>query len=467
MCRTTTMRARVLLAALMLIVPVAALSATNPPVYTGEMKIAACYNQTNGQVRLVKPWEPPTCNPALRGFPVDLSDTNIDPKLDCASGGGLDCRTNENFVELNTQGPQGAMGPAGPQGPPGVQGPKGDKGDKGDAGAQGPRGEMGFTGDIGPQGNVGPRGETGPQGPTGAQGLKGEKGDKGDTGLTGATGASGTQGPPGITGPQGPVGPQGPTGAAPLPACPVGTLLVSREAGWSCEYGLCGPLRAACSLPVDCSSNATDVSKSNSNCGVCGNVCGAGSHCVGGACVSCQAPLTLCGGTCSDLSNNPSNCGACGNACFRGMSCVGGVCVPPSCSAPLTLCGTYCVDLMNDAYNCGGCSNSCSGGAACAEGACLLTQQQPPAVTGLSWNILSATSVQLWWVSTPPPVIAFDVFLDSPSSTPVLTVLSSATGPHSATITGLVSGLADYFCVRARDANGVSSEPTCVLVTPF
>jgi len=140
-------------------IPSASAGATNPPFYSGAVTIPTCYNQTNGQWRVVKPWAPTSCSPASLGYPGDL---DADPLLPCTSGGAFDCKPHEYFVDINTVGPPG---PPGPQGPAGATGPMGPQG---------------------PPGETGPKGDTGPQGPTGDPGATGSKGDKGDPGA-GAT----------------------------------------------------------------------------------------------------------------------------------------------------------------------------------------------------------------------------------------------------------------------------------------
>jgi Stigma-specific protein, Stig1 len=57
------------------------------------------------------------------------------------------------------------------------------------------------------------------------------------------------------------------------------------------------------------------------NCGVCGNVCGAGQSCCGGACVS--------------LQTNATNCGACGQSCKAGQSCINGCCLSNIANPPV------------------------------------------------------------------------------------------------------------------------------------
>jgi hypothetical protein len=89
------------------------------PVYTSASAIPACYNRTNGQLRLVTPWLPAGCDPSGR--------TQANRYGTCAAGGAYDCRTNELFLDLG-RGPQGPTGPKGDQGVPGPQGPAGDGG---------------------------------------------------------------------------------------------------------------------------------------------------------------------------------------------------------------------------------------------------------------------------------------------------------------------------------------------------
>jgi len=108
---------------LLLSIPLLTHAATMAQQYTGEITISACINQTNGQVRIVKPWGPdPECMPPAQFVGAGTK---------CNEGGQYDCKPNEFFLELNTQGPKGDTGPAGPQGP------KGDTGDRGPAGYDG------------------------------------------------------------------------------------------------------------------------------------------------------------------------------------------------------------------------------------------------------------------------------------------------------------------------------------------
>lgn len=70
----------------------------------------------------------------------------------------------------------------------------------------------GPKGDEGSQGEQGPQGLQGEVGPQGAQGIAGEKGDVGPKGDKGDKGLQGEQGPPGEQGLQGEIGLQGPKG---------------------------------------------------------------------------------------------------------------------------------------------------------------------------------------------------------------------------------------------------------------
>jgi hypothetical protein len=73
---------------------------------------------------------------------------------------------------------------------------------------------------------------------------------------------------------------------------------------------------------ADCNGNPADgcevnVTSDAANCGTCGNACGAGRMCSGGAC-ACATGTTSCGGACVDLMTDSTNCGACGARARRG-----------------------------------------------------------------------------------------------------------------------------------------------------
>jgi len=255
-----------------LLIPSVSAGGTNPPppTYDGPMIISACYNATNGQLRVVKPWEPSPCIPPA---PYEAPDsTATEATALCTGGGAFDCRTNEHFVEINTVGPQGppgpqgpvgAPGPTGPQGPTGAQGPQGQIGPQGSMGLEGPRGFDGLPGATGATGSQGPKGDTGATGPQGPQGPRGEQGVQG---IQGVQGDKGDRGDPGQ---------QGPAGVCSLPDCPAGQVLVTTgTASWTCR-ALCG-------------GALVDLTSDRTNCGVCGVACG--QACVAGACCASAAP---------------------------------------------------------------------------------------------------------------------------------------------------------------------------------
>ena len=102
----------------------------------GAQTIRACFNNTNGNMRLVS--------------------------------SAADCRTNETFLTWNAAGSAGATGPTGAAGPVGPTGPAGTNGTNGAVGPTGPAGTNGAVGPTGPAGSTGAIGPTGPQGPTGS-----------------------------------------------------------------------------------------------------------------------------------------------------------------------------------------------------------------------------------------------------------------------------------------------------------
>ncbi|GAA1580176.1 collagen-like protein [Actinoplanes couchii] len=90
------------------------------------------------------------------------------------------CRSGENLVSWDEEGPKG---------PKGATGAKGEKGQDGADGPQGPAGPAGTPGAVGPQGSPGAPGVAG------APGAVGPPGPAGPSGPTGSTGAMGTPGP--------------------------------------------------------------------------------------------------------------------------------------------------------------------------------------------------------------------------------------------------------------------------------
>lgn len=301
-------------------------AATNPPAYSGPMTIAGCYNQTNGQLRLVKPWEPAGCIPPAP-YQADPDSGATQP---CSGGGAFDCRTSEYFLEMNTVGPQGPMGPPGA---------KGDRGDAGPAGADG------SSVSALPFSTIDPRcdfrggyevlaldpasGATASLGVV-CNGAKGDPGEKGETGATGSQGIAGAEGPQGEPGPAGPSGPTGSAGApgpagAPgtcaLPVCATGDVLVSTGPGvWDCNRL--------------CQGTLVDTRIDAANCGGCAHACAAGESCALGACVPPPPPPDPCAdGSCPPP---PDPCtGACASTCGPVLAQMlqahlsSSVCIPP------------------------------------------------------------------------------------------------------------------------------------------
>jgi hypothetical protein len=118
-----------------------------------------------------------------------------------------------------------------------------------------------------------------------------------------------------------------------------------------------------------CNGACINPQTDNSNCGTCGNSCGAGT-CQSGIC--CGAGQTNCGGQCVDLSTN-ANCGACGNNCGTG-SCQTDNGITKCCPSGQTNCNGTCVDIQTDEAHCGSCTMVCGANDSCCGGGCTNTQ---------------------------------------------------------------------------------------------
>jgi hypothetical protein len=164
-----------------------------------------------------------------------------------------------------------------------------------------------------------------------------------------------------------------------------------------------------CGCGIMCAGTCVNEKTDPTNCGTCGTTCPTGGSCQNGACVCpmgqsasngvcCPTGQTACGGVCVDEQTNASNCGQCGNSCGAG-SCLNGSC---SCPAPGVVCGGACVDVGTDNNNCGSCGTICSttapSTAQCLNGRCLVTR-----VTGSSTENQSAValdSANFYWMSS-------------------------------------------------------------------
>jgi len=123
--------------------------------------------------------------------------------------------------------------------------------------------------------------------------------------------------------------------------------------------------------PVRCGDTCVDVLNDPNNCGACGNVCGDGTCCSGGACVSlCEEGRIWCNGACVDPVNDSDNCGACGEVCGDGTCCSAGSCASV-CELGRNFCNGTCLDVRSDPENCGSCGNVCGDGSVCHDGACI------------------------------------------------------------------------------------------------
>jgi hypothetical protein len=144
------------------------------------------------------------------------------------------------------------------------------------------------------------------------------KGAKGDTGATGATG---------------PQGPAGSGGGLKNTYCPNGEFVTGFDTNGAlvCS-GVCGTGKAFCN------GNCIDVSSDPNNCGACGNVCSAPQvqsyGCQNGQCTISQCSATMhwldCDGQfangCETDKYLSDNCGVCGNVCPAGSQCFMGTC---------------------------------------------------------------------------------------------------------------------------------------------
>ncbi len=176
----------------------------------------------------------------------------------------------------------------------------------------------------------------------------------------------------------------------PANGCEVNTDTTNTNCGRcgnSCGAGTCtrGVCTATCAGGRgDCDGDATnacetDLNTSVLNCGACRNACVAGpqatARCTSGACsIVCSDRFLDCNRNAADGCEidsrvSPTNCGACGTVCATGQTCNDGVCAAP-CPGVQTRCAGTCVSIQTDNNNCGACGNRCPTGSTCTDGVC-------------------------------------------------------------------------------------------------
>lgn len=168
--------------------------------------------------------------------------------------------------------------------------------------------------------------------------------------------------------------------------------------GDTCNGGIC-----VCANGLRrCDSACVDTLRDAANCGRCGNACGAGQSCIGGACVSLR-----CADHCQCAAGQLCRRGACvagvdffpprSHTCFAdcqcpaGQRCQGaapasrypGDCVPLCSNPGETQCGVACVDTRSNAAHCGRCGSPCASSQQCVAGACV-TPPPTPCAAGLT-----------------------------------------------------------------------------------
>ncbi|MGH3743281.1 MAG: hypothetical protein ACRDTP_00290, partial [Mycobacteriales bacterium] len=256
---------------------------------THEGVVQVCYNESNGNMRLVS--------------------------------SRSDCRNHEGYLVLNVHGPKGDTGPQGPQGPAGPQGATGPQGADGTSVSAAVEAAglhcaaAGFSLALGgsPLGFL-------------CNGVQGLAGPKGDTGPAGATGPAGPQGEQGIQGPKGDTGPAGPAGPLAGTACTVnghaGTTAISFDSGTGVGTITCAA-SSSCSPPAYPNGSVTCDSVGNYVYG-----CNAGWGDVNGdRSDGCEDNLLTdknnCGAVGVSVSHLPNAAGECVNGQPAIVECIG------------------------------------------------------------------------------------------------------------------------------------------------
>jgi len=165
----------------------------------------------------------------------------------------------------------------------------------------------------------------------------------------------------------------------------------SDDAGGDAEDAM--PEAGCAANEIECADAGCVDPSMASNCGGCGNVCGADADlCAAGeeggfvCAASCpEAGPVTCGTSCVDTTSNPLYCGGCETACtapaHAQATCTASIC-GYACDTNYTMCGSACVDEQTDTGNCGGCGATfaCASGDTCAAGVC--TAPPPPVEAG-------------------------------------------------------------------------------------
>jgi hypothetical protein len=172
------------------------------------------------------------------------------------------------------------------------------------------------------------------------------------------------------------------------------TLCPVSNAVSTCQNGAC-VITSCIAGYGNCNGNSADgceqdLSTSNNNCGLCGNVCpnraNAIGQCSNSMCgITCNAGYGDCNGNSADgceinLMTSTNHCGACANVCpIRANSvaqCSNSVC-GFTCNAGYGDCNGSPVDgceinLMTSTSHCGACGLVCLQGHSCVSGACVI-----------------------------------------------------------------------------------------------
>jgi phospholipase C len=149
--------------------------------------------------------------------------------------------------------------------------------------------------------------------------------------------------------------------------------------GFVCASGVC-----KCTQDSDCSADGS--LKCEAGTGVCYAPCGAGLTCTAGCCATegatdfcdtqaaCPAPSIPCGAGCIDPTADNSNCGSCGNPCGANEQCLNGQCTWQGTNIQhvvLIVQENHTFDSYYGAYctAAAGSEPTCTGGPGCCEAA--------------------------------------------------------------------------------------------------